>query len=113
MDTFEARYRLRELAHRGLQLIKGFSGNHAPAPEDAAALRDMAAAARSLIPDAGFPGESAWRALDHAAAALVSLEPDPEGARWRAVADELQAAIEQLNSLLGSARRDADFRIVG
>ena len=113
MDTFEARHQMRELARRGLALVEGFVRDGSPTPESSSALRAIAADARALVPDAGFPAEAAWRALAHAANALVAMEPDPEGLGWLEIVDELRVAVDGLDSLLGSARREADFRIVG
>jgi hypothetical protein len=113
MDTYEARIRMLDLARHGSAIVEGFEVDSPPTADDAAKLRELAADARTLVSDGGYPAEAAWRALDRAASSLIAQEPDPEGARWQPIGLELQSACASLESLLGSTRRETDFRIVG
>lgn len=112
MDTFEARRRMRDLAQETLVLLDEIDNGGTSLSDALTQLRSKESEARSLLVDAGYPGESAWRALQRAAIALRSDGEDPQ-LREEVVAD-LGNAIETLDSLTTApSERDSDFRIVG
>ena len=114
MDTFEARLRIWELGREGLDLVDGLAGGHDRPGSVLSRLRELATEARGALPDAGFPAESTWRALQQASAASLMGPGEFDQPYWVALAEDLRAALSTLESLLSSpTQRDIDFRIIG
>jgi hypothetical protein len=73
----------------------------------------MASEARTLLGDAGYPAEAAWRAIQRASIGVETAFEEPDRSYWEDLTDELRGAIETLDNLIGVGRRDADVHIVG
>ena|SRR5947209_2123635 len=113
MDTYEARITMRDLAHDALDVVTRRESGVATNREDRAQIRQMASEARSLLGDAGYPGEAAWRAIQRASIGLETAFDEPDRTYWEDLATDLRDAIETLDSLVGVSKRDADIHIVG
>lgn len=114
MDTFEARQRMRELAAAGLELVNRFGCGETSMRTAAEQARALSTEARTVLADAGYPGESTWRALQRTESGLSSLVEPPLPEYWDDITIELSDAGEALDRLLTiPVARDADFRIVG
>lgn len=109
MDTYQARRQMRDLAQQAFDLMEDQA---IPAGAALAELSEMEARARSLLSDAGYPGEPAWRAIQRSKRLVDLGLQDPE--QRAEFVDDLRQAVERLDSLLGaSTMKDTDFRIVG
>jgi len=114
MDTFEARTYIRDIAEEALDIVKRIAAGALPALEDRQRLRQLLLAVREALPDAGYPGESAWRALQRASMGVETMDGQPDTAFWEDVVEELESGIDTLSSLISPAwRRESDFHIVG
>ncbi|HLJ67965.1 MAG TPA: hypothetical protein VKX16_11455 [Chloroflexota bacterium] len=114
MDTREARTQMRDMAREGLAIVEGLVDREGRSYESVARLRQLAADARSVLPDAGFPAEGAWRALQQAVAALTMGPEEFDQPYWVALAEDLRAAIATLDGLLTHpSASGTDFHIVG
>jgi hypothetical protein len=113
MDTYEARLRMRDLAHDALDVVERRQAGASAGREDRSDLRQMATESRSLLGDAGYPGEATWRAIQRASIGLETAFEEPDRSYWEDLADELRQAIETLDNLIGVGRRDADVHIIG
>jgi hypothetical protein len=112
MDTYEARRRMRDLAQESLDLLREIEQGDSTRSDALTELRKMELEARSLLADAGYPGESAWRALQRVGPALRTDDEDPS--LVAEVVAELGEAIDTLDSLTATpSERDSDFRIIG
>jgi hypothetical protein len=113
MDTIQARARMHELARETLGVLQGMRSGDCSAPEVRARTRTIAQEARTLLADAGYPGESTWRAVQRASDTLESLQP-ADSAFWDDLMLELHTAIETLDSLISlPAAREVDVHIIG
>jgi hypothetical protein len=104
---------MRDLADEALEIVGRVEGGKFAPREDRTRLRAMVGEARTLLSDAGFPGEAAWRGLQRASIGLETAFEEPDESYWADVHQELQGAIDTLNSLVTVVRRDTDLRIVG
>jgi hypothetical protein len=114
MNTQEARRDMRALATEGLAIVNGIRESRAVSSDGRNQLRRMAAEARALLSEAGYPGEAVWRGLRRAGIGVETNLDSFDAAYWQDVTDELEHGAATLASLdsLGSVR-DADFHIVG
>ncbi|MGI8826942.1 MAG: hypothetical protein ACR2JC_15120 [Chloroflexota bacterium] len=112
MNTLDARLQMRQLARDGERLVK-----HTRDTGDTGAaggeLRRLAAEARDLLTDAGFPGEATWRVLQRASIGVDTAGVDFDASFWQWISEDLESAAGSLDTLLGpSLHRDADLHIV-
>lgn len=113
MDTFEARQRMKDLASEGLELLNRFLCGESSMLVAAEQARRLSSESRTVLMDAGYPGESTWRALQRAANGLSVLGDAPPPEYLEEVKLELTEARDALNRLLAvGAESEADFRIV-
>lgn len=112
MDTYEARRQMRDLARDALDLLDEVADGDTSLSDALIELRKMELEARTLLADAGYPGEAAWRSLQRGVQALAADERD--AGLIEEVRSSLQETIATLDSLTGATTgRDSDFRIVG
>src|ERR1035437_6649506 len=112
MDTIEARTRMLQVARRALEVVLDFQElRYAPVAAQQS-IRGMVDEARPLIGDAGYPGERVWSTLHSIEMGFVAYGEPPESEYWIEVSTAMQDAARALDSLLGGAGRDVDFRIV-
>jgi hypothetical protein len=70
--------------------------------------------ARRILPDAGYPAETAWRALQRAQVGFAAYLEPPDAAYWQDVESELRTGRDALELLVSAPReRDIDFRLIG
>jgi hypothetical protein len=113
MDTYEARLKMRDLAQDALVIVERREASVVLNREDRTHLREMAMEARSVLSDAGYPGEASWRAIQRASIGLDTAFDEPDRSFWQDVLEELRSAISTLDNLVGVSKRDADVHIVG
>jgi hypothetical protein len=114
MDTQEARTQLRELAAQASEIVERIAAGSVPSGDDKLRLRRLVVEARVLLPDAGYPGEGAWRGLQRASIGAETLLDHADPTFWQQVAEELRASVDTLESLVRPGwRRESDFHIVG
>jgi hypothetical protein len=115
MDTYEARIAMRELADGALKIVEHVASElTGPTAGEKSELRRLAVEARSLLPDAGYPGEAAWRVLQRSSMGADTAGLYPDDLFWADIVQELHAAMETLDALVStSAMRESDFYIVG
>jgi len=114
MNTQEARIRMLDLAREALEIVEGFEQGARPTREEKNELREMVIEARDTLPDAGYPGEAAWRGLQRASIGTDTFFEESDPAFWQDVIQELQTAAEVLESLVSPGfRRETDFHIIG
>jgi hypothetical protein len=104
---------MRDLADEALQIVERVERGKPAGREDRSRLRAMAIEARGLLGDAGFPGEAAWRGVQRASIGMETAFEAPDESYWADVHQDLQGAIDTLNSLVSFGRRDSDLHIVG
>lgn len=74
----------------------------------------MASEARSLVGEAGYPGEAVWRGLQRASIGADTNFDSHDSSYWQDVVEELERGAATLASLDSSrGLRDVDFHIVG
>lgn len=112
MDTLEARIRMRDMARETLEIVDRLAAGTSPSRETRARLREMVSEARSLLGDAGYPAEGAWRGMQRASMGLDTLFDEPDPTYWEDVMSELSRSIETLDNLVSPIRREADLHIV-
>jgi hypothetical protein len=114
MDTYEARTRMCDIGRGALTIALELSSGAAPTTADKANLRRMLLEARSLLADAGYPGEAVWRALHRSSIGADTTLDQPDASYWQDVAGSLEAGIATLESLISShPARETDFRVIG
>ncbi len=101
------------MAQAALGVVERLVRGVAPSPDERGQLRRFVSDARSLLPDAGYPGEAAWRALQRASIGIDTLGDVPDRSYWADVETDLRAAIGTLSSLVRVGGRDADIHIIG
>lgn len=103
-----------DLAERGLRLLEEFAAGTLPVREANARYREIMEKARRTLPDAGYPAETAWRALQRAQVGFAAYLEPPDAAYWQDVEAELRTGVDALEALVSRPqRRDADFRLIG
>lgn len=114
MNTLEARIHMRELARDGLERVRTIVATNEITIDDRDVLRRLSVSARTVLADAGYPGEASWRALQRAAIGLDTGGPSLDLAYWQSLESDLVEAMETLDVLLGAnVQRDSDIRVVG
>jgi hypothetical protein len=114
MDTSEARNLMLDLAERGLRILAEYASGSISLREANVHFREIMEEARRALPDAGYPAETAWRALQRAQVGFAAYLEPSEAAYWQDVEAELQTGRDALSSLASTPRaRDADFRLIG
>lgn len=114
MNTQDARREMGSLATDGLAIVNRISEGRAASSEDRNQLRRMASEARSLLSEAGYPGEAVWRGLQRASIGAETHFDSFDAAYWQDVTDELERGAATLASLDAvSNAKDADVHIVG
>lgn len=114
MDTKEARLFMLDLADRGLRVVENFTSGSLPVREANARYLEIMEDARRTLRDAGYPAETAWRALQRAQIGFAAFLEPPDAAYWQDVESELRTGRDALESLVASPQgRDADFRLIG
>lgn len=114
MDTLEARTQMLELAQRALDLIERYTGESESIFDARRTSRAMLVETRSLLSDAGHPGQGVWEALRHLEMGLTSYDEPASSHFWPELSEELTLAAHTLDALLSSpGSRESDFRIVG
>jgi hypothetical protein len=114
MNTQDARREMHVLADEGLSILNRLQESRTISLDDRNSLRRMANEARSLLSEAGYPGEAVWRGLQRASIGVDTNFQSHDLPYWHDVQDELERGAETLASLdTASSPRDADFHIVG
>lgn len=113
MNTQDARAQMKDLADEALEIVERVERGKPAGRVERSRLRAMAVEARGLLGDAGFPGEAAWRGLQRASIGLETAFEEPDASYWADVHQDLQGAIDTLNSLVHVGPRDADLHIIG
>lgn len=113
MDTYEARTRMRDIALEAQRIVEAHAQGEPLQTKDRGELRDLAAEARTLLADAGYPGEGVWRGLQRATIGMQTGLDREDRSYWRELAADLHASIETLDSLVAPRGREADVHIVG
>jgi hypothetical protein len=112
MDTYQARRRMRDLAQETIEILDDVAARGASRADASVRLKDMEQEARTLLSDAGYPGEPVWRGLQRAQLELRSGSPDAPSVSDAAA--EMRESLEALDSLMSPAsERESDFRIIG
>jgi hypothetical protein len=104
---------MRDLAQAALTIVERREESVALNREDRSQMREMASEARSVLADAGYPGEASWRAIQRASIGLDTAFDEPDRSYWQDLGEELRSAISALDNLVGVSKREADVRIVG
>jgi hypothetical protein len=114
MNTQDARREMETLATQGLAIVNRIREGRSPSLEDRNNLRRMASEARTLLAEAGYPGEAVWRGLQRASIGADTNFDSHDASYWHDVVDELERGAATLASL-DSTRgfKDIDFHIVG
>jgi hypothetical protein len=114
MNTQDARREMEALAAQGLAIVNRIREGRAPSLEDRNNLRRMASESRSLLAEAGYPGEAVWRGLQRSSIGADTNFDSHDSSYWQDVIDELERGAATLAALHSSRDfRDIDFRIVG
>lgn len=113
MNTNEARMRMRDIALEAQQIVDTQARGEPLPGRDRGTLRDLATEARSLLADAGYPGEGVWRGLQRATIGMQTGLDREDRSYWRELAADLGASIETLDSLVAPRGREADVHIIG
>jgi hypothetical protein len=113
MDTNEARTRMRDIALDALRIVDAQTRGDAVSTRDRAAMRELVSEARSLLADAGYPGEGVWRGVQRASIGMETGFDREDPGYWRELASDLRSAAETLDSLVAPRGREADVHIVG
>ena len=103
-----------DLAERGLRILHDYSGGTLPVREANVQYRDIMEQARQTLRDAGYPAETAWRALQRAQVGFAAFLEPPDAAYWQDVEVELRTGRDALAALVEMPQgRDLDFRVIG
>lgn len=114
MDTLEARTYMRDIGEEALEIIRRVAAGEAPSLEDRQRLRQLLLQARQTLPDAGYPGEGTWRALQRATIGIDTMTERPDANYWQDAVAELRIGVDTLSSLISpSWRRESDVQIIG
>lgn len=114
MNTYEARSKMSELGHRAIVIVERLSAGKIATYEDRKGLREMSVESRELLVEAGFPGESVWRALTRASIGVDTSLSASDAHFWNDLLEELSGGTTTLDDLVSPhLTRDADFRIIG
>jgi hypothetical protein len=114
MDTFEARMSMRDLAVAALDIVERLAEGKPVELDTRSRLRQMLTEGRSLLADAGYPGDSTWRGIQRASMGLDTFLDQSDALFWDDVAEELRTGLQTLESLVGPGQRpDADIYVVG
>lgn len=114
MDTTEARTQMRDLAREALDIVERVVQGQPIAGAEREGLRRLVLQSRTLLADAGYPGEAVWRGLQRAAIGAETHFDQSDPAYWADVATELQAGVATLESLVSPTwRSEPDVRIIG
>jgi hypothetical protein len=105
---------MRDLAVGALAIVERLAEGKPAELDTRTRLRQMLTEGRSLLADAGYPGESTWRGLQRASMGLDTYLDHSDPLFWEDVADELRMGLQTLESLVGPGQRpDADIYVVG
>jgi hypothetical protein len=114
MNTYEARSKMSDLGHRAIAIVERLSDGSSASYEDRSSLREMAVESRELLVEAGFPGESVWRAVTRASLGVDTSLSASDGHFWNDLLLDLSVGTSTLDDLVSPhLTRDADFRIIG
>jgi hypothetical protein len=114
MDTYEARSKMCDVAAMALATVRRIQEGPAPSYADASELRELLQQARTLLSDAGYPGEAVWRALQRASMGIDTHFDHADAGFWDDISAELRSAVATLESLIMSpGSRNADINLVG
>jgi hypothetical protein len=114
MNTYEARSKMSDLGHRAIAIVERLSDGSLASYEDRSSLREMAVESRELLVEAGFPGESVWRAVTRASIGVDTSLSASDNHFWNDLLMELSGGTSTLDDLVSPhLTRDADFRIIG
>jgi hypothetical protein len=113
MDTQEARMTMRDLAGRGLAAVDRYRAHDETGLNPMVDIRGLQLQARTVLADAGYPGEAVWQALNHAYFGFEAYGEPPDSAFWGDIVAELQAGMATLDGLLMPPGLGADFPIIG
>lgn len=114
MNTQEARARMREIGMDALRSVELCAQGTVLRVEERQQLRQMGVEARSLLADAGYPGEAVWRGIQQASMGMDTLYGEFDRFYWDYIVEDLKAGLQVLDSLLSPGiARDIDFHIIG
>jgi hypothetical protein len=114
MDTHEARMRMLDLCLEALHVVERLEKGEVPSADDKGRLRRLVTDSRETLPDAGYPAEAGWRALQRASIGSETGFEHVDPLYWQNVRQELDEAASVLRSLVSPHfRRESDFHIVG
>lgn len=114
MNTQDARSEMASLAAQGLVIVARIRETRNAPVDDRDQLRRMASEARTLLSEAGYPGEAVWRGLQRSSIGAETHFDSFDAAYWHDVTEELErgaATLESLNAVRSA--RDVDLHIVG
>ena len=100
MNTQDARRNMGSLATEGLAIVKSIGENRSASPDDRNRLRHMASEARTLLSEAGYPGDAVWRGLQRASIGAETYFDSFDTGYWQDVMDELERGAATLRRLL-------------
>lgn len=105
---------MRDLAQETLGIVERWERGEVTRYEDSVRLRRLVSEARELLPDAGFPAESAWRGMQRASIGYETQLGRAEPGYWEDVRHDLEGALETLRMLVAPpAWSDSDFHLIG
>ncbi len=105
---------MQALADEGLVIVRRLGDGKALSLSERNSLRRMANEARSLLSEAGYPGEAVWRGLQRASIGTDTNFDSHDASYWQDVIQELEHGGDTLASLDSApSHRDVDFHIVG
>jgi hypothetical protein len=105
---------MKEMATQGVTAIERYRSQDRSGPDPGSEIRALQSEARTVLADAGHPGEAVWRALSQAHFGFEAYGEPPESGFWDDLLEQLAGAIEALDRLLATGGgQEADFRIVG
>lgn len=114
MNTQDARRELETLAAQGLFIVSRIRETRTALREDQDTLKRMASEARTLLAEAGYPGEAVWRGLQRASIGTETHFDSYDPSYWDHVSNELEHGASVLASLDSSRSfRHVDIHIVG
>ena len=113
MNTFEARALARDLGHEALSILDVILVEKKPPAGGSSSLHALLKRVREALPDAGYPAESTWRALQRAAIGIDTWNGTYDMEFWRDVREDLNDALSTLEGLVGGGRNhDTDVYLV-
>jgi|SRR5579872_6844290 len=99
MNTIEARRRLAELTERAIAIVEYLSTGDPVTASNSIEMREILREAREVAYDAGYVGDSAWRALLKTNVYVTTPPTTVDAGFWEDTLSDLRAGLATLTGI--------------